>query len=225
MNQSEMRRSMSAGIAFVVLFVAGVFVTDGNSPDIKDKDSAGVVAGKYVDTLSSSSHRTGLIIGAYLIVLAGIAFIWFTAGLRSRVSSTTARRMVSGLGILGAAAMTAGAMASAVVPGSVSFGDEPLPQNGDTIRILMDLFFPFLFVVFGLASAALIAMIAVAGRSSGLPSWIAYTGWLAVLGAILAVEFLPFALTLLWYLAVAIVGLSRPNVAPATERESAPALA
>ena len=52
-------------------------------------------------------------------------------------------------------------MAGASVAGLVAFGNnEPVPVDGDVIRIMMNVFFPFLFVVFGLVSAALIATIA-----------------------------------------------------------------
>jgi hypothetical protein len=120
-----------------------------------------------------------------------------------------------GLGVLGAAAMAAAAMAGASVAGSVSFGNEPVPLSGDAIRVVMGVFFPFLFVVFGLVSAALIATVAVVAVSTGiLPRWVAYTGWLAVLGSLAGVVFLPFVLPLLWYLVVSIVGLTRASPAP-----------
>ncbi|HJQ41635.1 MAG TPA: hypothetical protein VJ831_01000 [Jatrophihabitantaceae bacterium] len=212
MTTAQFRRSMAAGIAFVVLFVVGVFVTFGNSPDLKHKDSDAVAAHKYVAKLSDSGSRTGLLIGAYLIVLAALAFIWFTQGVRDRVASQPGGRLVGALGVLGAGAMAAGAMASAVVPGAVSFGDEPVPADGDTIRVAMDLFFPFLFVVLGLTAAALVAVVALRGEAS-LPSWLRYGGWLAVLGGIFAVLFLPMVLVLLWFLVFAILGLmsSRPE--------------
>jgi hypothetical protein len=47
-----------------------------------------------------------------------------------------------------------------------------------------------------------------------LARWAAYTGWIAVLGSVAGVFFLPFVLPLLWYLAVSIVGLTRASPAP-----------
>ena len=87
----------------------------------------------------------------------------------------------------------------------------------DTIRVVMDMFFPFIFVVFALASAAIIATIAVRGKESGLPTWAVYTAWLGVLGGIFAVIFLPMVLVLLWYLAFAIAGLVRPPALAAVD--------
>ena len=90
-----------------------------------------------------------------------------------------------------------------------------MPQNGDATRVLAELFFPFLFVVFGLVSAALIATVVVsATRADLVPRWIAYAGWVGVLGSIAGVIFLPFVLPLLWYLAVAIVGFAAAKPSP-----------
>lgn len=214
MRPSAFRRSMIAGIVFVVLYVVGVFAAM-DSPSTKSSDSADVVAHKWVTWLASSSHRTEHLIGGYLLILGAIAFVWFCLGLRERVElsapgEVVIGRFVSLLSVLGAAAMTCAAMTAAVIPGSVNFGGEKAPTNGDAAHWIMELTFPFLFVVFGLVSAALIGAVTVATmRSAAFPRWVAYFGWLAVLGCIAAVIFLPMVLALLWYLAVAVTGLTR----------------
>lgn len=217
MKPGQIRSAMAAGVAFVVLFVAGVLLNFGNTPETKSSDTSTVTAQKWVSYLSSTSHRTALIVSAYLLIVAGLAFVWFTIGLRARLAGNPAAgRLISNLGVLGAGAMSAAAMAGAAVAGSVSFGNNPVPQDGDAIRIVMELFFPFLFVVFGLVSAVLIATVAIAVKRTGiLPRWVAYTGWIAVLGSLAGVVFLPFVLPLLWYLIVSIMGLSRPSPAAA----------
>lgn len=207
---------MAAGIAFVVLLVVGVLVSFANSPDIKSKDDDAATSAKYVHALSSHTHRTGILIGAYLVLLAALAFVWYTQGLRARLDdvagSRAAGRRVAALGVLGAGALTAAAMANAVMAGAVEFGGDKVPRDGDTMRVVMDMFFPFIFVVFALTSVAIIATLAVHARAAGLPSWLGYAAWLAAVGGILAVIFLPMVLVLLWYLAVAIAGVSRPAV-------------
>jgi hypothetical protein len=206
---------MVAGVVFVVLFVLGVFLTN-DGPSTKSSDSAEVVARKWVEWIGSSSHRTEHVVGAYLLILAGFAFIWFCLGLRSRIEAggpadVTVGRFVSALSVLGASAMAIAAMTSAVVAGAVNFGGEKAPVNGDAEHWIMDMTFPLLFVVFALTSAALIGAVTITVmRARVFPRWVAYTGWLAVLGGIGAVIFLPMVLPLLWYLAVAIAGLSRP---------------
>jgi len=215
MRTSAFRRSMVAGIVFVALFVVGVFMTN-DAPSTKSSDSADAVAQKWVAWLSTKSHRTEHLIGAYLLILAALAFVWFCLGIRERLETAGARevvlgRFVSAMSVLGAGAMAVAAMTAAVVPGAIEFGGEKGPTNGDATHWIMDLTFPFLFVVFGLVSAALIAAVVVGTmRTGAFPSWVTYTGWLAVLGAIAAVIFLPMALPLLWYLGVAIAGIARP---------------
>jgi hypothetical protein len=217
MKSRQLRRAMAAGIAFVVLFVAGVFLNFGDTPNIKSSVTNAVAAQKWVTELSGSGHRAGLIVSAYLLILAGLAFVWFTIGLRGWLApDPSTGRLISCLGVLGAAAMAAAGMGGASVAGSVSFGNEPVPLSGDAIRVVMGVFYPFLFVVFGLVSAALIATLAVAIMRTGiLPRWVAYTGWIAVLGSLAGVFFVPFVLALLWYLVFSIVGLTRASAAPA----------
>lgn len=208
MTVAELRRAMGAGIAFVVLFVVGIFTSFGNSPNIKSSDSDAVAAGKFVSKLSDSGARHGILIGAYLLVLAAIAFIWFTRALGEIVGTPFTGRLIGGLGLLGAAGIATGAIAGAVVAGMVTFGSEPVPKDGDIIRVSMETSIPFLLVVFGLAVAAIAVVVAV--RGTALPSWLRYAAWLAALGAVFGVFFLPMAVALLWFLALSIALLSRP---------------
>jgi hypothetical protein len=216
MVTSAYRRSMAAGVAFVVLFVVGTLFTI-DSPSTKSSDTATTLDQKWISYLSSSSHRTQHVIGGYLLILAGIAVIWFCQGLRVRLDAAAptdliAGRVVSALSVFGAAALAAAAMTTAVIPGAVIFGGEKAPTTGDSAHWINELTFPFIAVVFGLVSAALIASVIVAGKAT-LPKWAVATGWLAVLGSIAAVIFLPLVLPLLWYLAVAITGLRTPTPA------------
>lgn len=208
---SQWRRAMTAGIAFVVLFLVGIFMNVGNSPDTTGgKETDATAAAKYVSSLASSSTRAHLLVAAYVLIVAAIAFVWFTNVLRALITSPTTARLVSSLGIFGAMAIAAGAMLSVTPAGVVSLGNEP-PYSGQVARALMDLLVPFVLIVFGLVSAAIAGVVAVdVTRSRALPRWVGYTGWLAALGGVFAVLFEPFALTLLWFLALAITGLVRP---------------
>jgi hypothetical protein len=201
-----------AGLGFVVLFVFGT-LSSIDSPDIKSKDSSQIADQKWLHYMSSSSHRTQHVIGAYALILAGIAFVWFCNGLRNRIDgmagASVAGRTIAGLSVFGAAALASAGMTSADVPGSVSLGNDPLPTNGDVVREIGNLTFPFIYVVFALVSAALIATVIVTAKRTGaLPSWLVYAGWLAVLGGLGAVVFLPMILVALWYLALAIVSVT-----------------
>ena len=71
------------GIAFVVLFVAGFMVF--STPD-DNKDTA-----KWARWWHDSGHRVTAVVGAYLIVLGLLAFVWFMWSLNQRL------RMPSGM--------------------------------------------------------------------------------------------------------------------------------
>lgn len=207
MSLGMLRRAMVAGIAFVVLFVAGVIVTFSDTPEIKSSDSAASAAQKWVTELSDSGHRVGLIIGAYILIIAAVAFVWFCNGLRESLElPPTLGRAVLALSVLGASAIgVASLVGGAGVAGAVEFGGNPLP-SGDSIRPVAELFFPFLFVAFALVTACIIGTLSTcAGRAGTLPRWLVYGGWLGALGAIAGVFFFPFVLSLLWFLLVAIV--------------------
>lgn len=218
MKPGQLRRAMAAGIAFVVLFVVGVILNFSNAPETKSSETSAAVAQKWVTELSSSSHRTSLLVSGYLLIIAAIAFVWFTIGLRAWLApDATVGRLISSLGVLGGGAIAAAAMAGTSVAGAVAFGNEAVPQSGDTIRIVMGLFYPFLTVVFGLVTAALIATVALTARrgSGTLPRWVAYAGWIGVLGAVAGVFGPPFLLPLVWFLVVGVVGLTRASSASA----------
>jgi hypothetical protein len=209
--------SSVAGIVFVVLFVFGT-LSSIDSPDLKSSDTPQSADQKWLHYLSSSGNRTQHSLGAYALILAGLAFIWFCNGLRSRIDgaagASIAGRTIASLAVFGAFALAAGGMFAADVAGAVRFGSDPLPSDGETARWLGNLAYPFIYVIFALVSAALIGTVIVTARRTGtLPSWLVYTGWLAVLGGILAVIFLPLVLVALWYLATAIVCVATPTAA------------
>src|SRR5207253_8449115 len=193
MDVRQQRRSMLAGMAFVALFLAGVFVTFANTPNIKSSDTAATVARKWVSELSSSGPRVGMLVGAYLLIIAAIAFVWFCSGLREWLAADGASgRAISSLRVLGAGAIAVGAMTGgAGTAGAIEFGEFPVPQNGDAIWAVSDVSYPLLFVVFGLVSAALIATIA-ASAGEAVPRWIVFAGVIAVFGSIAGVFFIPF---------------------------------
>jgi hypothetical protein len=58
MSVGQQRRAMVAGMGFVVLFVAGVIVNFGDTPEIKSSDTAATAAQKWVSELSSSGQHS-----------------------------------------------------------------------------------------------------------------------------------------------------------------------
>jgi hypothetical protein len=205
------RSAMAAGAAFAVLMFAGVIVFFGATPDTTG-DTAGTIASKSLDYLGDSGHRTRTLVGAYLLVLASLALVWFVIGLRERLRvaddpHAIGPQLVVAFGIIAAAALAFGASIGATLAGNVSFGDEPLPKSGELAWLLPELGVPLMVLTFGLAIAACIATVSVlALRTGGLPRWVAYLGVLGVLGGVLGVMFLPMVLVMIWALIAGIAG-------------------
>ena len=222
MNGRMQRWPMVAGIAFAVLTFVGMMLQFSGLPDYDgSKDSRAVIAQKVHDALANSGHRADVLVGAYLLAVAGICLLAFVAGLRDRLLAshpdrTAAATLVTGCGVLGAAALTIDGALNASVPGAIAFGHDPVPTAAaaPSLQYVTQLGIPLLFLVFGLAMAALVATMTVAAAQGAvLPRWLAYAGWLAVLGGVLSAPAGPLvlALPLLWALVVGILGLRAPT--------------
>ena len=202
---------MLSGAAFALLLFFGTGLMFGPTPDTSNK-TADVVAQKWVSFLADSGHRSSVIVGGFMIVVAAIALVWFASAFRVRFAPAGAPLM--GFALLAAVGAAAGAIGPLALAGGHAFGDDPISTDGNVIWMVFSLSFPALLVVFGLASSALIATIVVVGRGS-LPMWLIVFGWIAVVAGLIGVEFLPMALVLLWYLVAGIYGAVRPAPAPA----------
>lgn len=222
MNVRAQRWSMGAGIAFAVLAFVGLNVQESGLPDYDgSKDSPAVIAQKVHKALADSGNRMEVLVGAYLLVAASLLLVWFSYGLRERLAAASPERtlapsLVSAFGILAAVGLSGGALLDATVPGSITFGSDPVPPQsaGDGVRFLTEVGIPMIVVVFALAMAAMIATLSVCAlQGRGLPRWQGYVGGLGVLGGIFGVIFLPLVLIVLWALVVGVAGL---RVAPTT---------
>lgn len=200
------RAGMAAGIAFPILMIVGTSLIFSHTPDTEDT-TASKLAQDWVDTMKNSSDRRAIIIGSFLLVFAAIALVWFASAARDRYAAAAGGPLVpfAGLAAVGVATSMAGPLA---VAGGITFGGEPLPSDGTPIWYLTSLMYPMLLLVFGLAVAAFIATLLVTAHGA-LPTWLVVFGWIAVLGGVLAVLFLPTLLTLLWFLAAGIHGVIR----------------
>jgi MFS family permease len=204
---------MLAGIAFPILLAVGTLMVISKSPDSSHKNGA-QYAQLWLNLVNDKGHRTVIIIGCALMMLAALALIWFATTLRDRYQRGSGNPMI-GFALVGAVGIAAAMVGPLAVTGGQSFGSDPASPDGTAVWFVFTLFFPLLFVVFGLASTAFIAALLLTARNA-LPTWLVVFGWIAALAGIVAVLFLPIVLVLLWYLALAIHGLVRPPAAPET---------
>lgn len=201
-----------AGVVFAVLFVAG-FLVFGNTPD---PDARAEWRRWYFD----SGHRVSAVIGAYLMVLGVLAFVWFLAGLRHRLAeagaSETLVTLVLGAGLVFAIVAIAGVAARSAVPGGKLFADQSLP-GGDIAQQFEGLGFATLLLPGALAGGAFVAATSAASREvAALPGWLTIAGYVVAVLQLAGVAFFPFVLFVLWVLVASIVLVARDRTAAAT---------
>jgi hypothetical protein len=200
------RAGLMSGIAFPILLFVGASLLIAPGPNTS-QDSASKVAAGWLKTMSDRGDRLQIIIGAFVMVLAALALVWFAGALRERFAMRAASPMY-GFALVAAFGITAAMLGPLAIAGGHSFGGEPLPTDGTAIWLITDLAYPAMLVVFGFASAAFITafLLGTKGRNV-VPAWLAGFGWLAVLAGVLGVLLLPMIIVLLWYLALGIYGV------------------
>ena len=196
------------GIAFFVLFVVGfvVFPTPDNG-----KDTA-----KWARWWTDGGHRAGAVVGAYLMVLGVLAFVWFMWGLNQRLREPNGVMITFGSLFVGLALVSA--LIRAAIPGGKVFGDTPVPAGADLARQLDNTGFALLLVAGALAAGAFVATASyLARRDAILPGWLTISGYVVAVLQLVAGLFFPFVLFPLWVLVVSIVLLRRTARVAAAE--------
>ncbi|HZR14810.1 MAG TPA: hypothetical protein VFC33_16345 [Acidimicrobiia bacterium] len=193
------------GVVFVVLFVAGFMVFSTPS---SNKDTA-----KWQRWWTDGGHRVTAVIGAYLIVLGVLAFVWFLWSLRDRLADGGGPMLT--FGTLFVAMVLVSTLLRAAIPGAKMFGNVPVP-SGDLARQFDNLGFGLLLVAGALSAGAFTAFASYAARREAvLPSWLTAAGYVVAVLQLIAGIFFPFVLFVLWVLVVSIVLLRRGATAEA----------
>lgn len=198
------RWAPASGIAFVVLFVLGFGFATSGPDNSKDPPS------DYVKFYSSTGNRIHVLIGAYLLVLAAVAFSVFAAVLVARVRAAggTPTLMIASATafavLLGIAAASFGWPA-----GDIAFGNDPVP-SGELLHNLPELGFPILLVPGAFAAGAFLFSVGTESRARDiLPGWLTIFSFVAAVVVLGAVAFFPLLLLPLWMLAASITLLLR----------------
>jgi hypothetical protein len=214
-----------SGIVFVVLMLTGAsFVLDVPKGDASHQELA-----RY---LTDSGNHTRNIIGAYLWVLGGLAFLGFLTGLRSVLRRAegepgTLSNLVFGAGVLFAAVWSVSAATIATVPYAVEFSNSTVSDPG-LVTVFPSL--GGLILLLGGGFAGILVLLATAAlifRTGALPRWLAWFGIaisLTLLFDVTYVNIIPF---LAWVVAAAIVLLRRQEATATVEaspRHREPAL-
>lgn len=196
------RAAAVGGVLFAVLYVASLFgVLD--IPDGSDSDAA--VRAAFVD------DRAQIVVGVYLLALAGLGFLWFLGGLHARLREQATGRTLTAVVLAGglvyvvmlyAAAATWGVLAFAT-----AFDEIPEPVNADVARTLTQLGFVMLLIFGLLGAAAMIVAASAAILRDRLPArWLGWAGLPIAALLLLGPFYAPQLLVPLW-VAVASIAL------------------
>lgn len=211
MSTISPRVAAFSGIAFAVLFAAGLFFTGDIDSSMSDQ--------KTIAWFADSGNQRGVLIGAYCLMVSALCFIPFLVHLRDQLGSHPRSApfapVVLAAGMLFAGFAIAGAIAFAWLPAGVVFGGAPDVQSADLARMAPELGFGFLLVAAGLCAFAMLGTASVAAlRSHAWATWLAWAGVVVAVLQIADVTFLPYILLLLWVLAASIMMLGRGAEAP-----------
>jgi hypothetical protein len=212
--QRHLVLTVAGGLVFAIAYLASLFgLLD--LPEGTDTDAA--VQAAFTD------DRAGVIVGLYLLVLAGLGFLVFLSGLRQSLRARDAEEWLADLSFAGGLLFVTMLFAAVASWGVLAFGtafDElPEPIDATLGRTLTNLGFALLLVC-GLAAAALSIAAASAAIVRGrlAPRW---TGWIGLAVApllLLGPFYVPQILLPLWVGAAAIgswrSGRADPTLTP-----------
>jgi hypothetical protein len=190
------------GVAYVVLFVIGVILFYGDSPD------SGSAPAKIVAYYSDSGHRTRINIGWLVAGLGLFSFLWFVGALRQ-----TIRRLEGDDGLLTSLTTIGGVVYAALALAGLAVNTAIRTMSDDTYHHQV---FPglihaaddaawVLHASGGAGAATMIIAASVAAmRARAVPTW---AGWLGVVAGILSlalIAFFPWFVLAIWVLVVSI---------------------
>jgi hypothetical protein len=198
-----------SGIVFVVLMLTGAaLVIDVPAADASAQDIASY--------LTDSGNHTRNIIGAYLWVLGGLAFLGFVAGLRAVLRRAegdpgTLSSLVFGAGVVFTAVWSVSAAALASVAYAVELADAPV-SDPDLVRVLPQL--GSLLLLLGGGFAGILLVLATAMlifRTGVLPRWLAWFGILVAIALVFDVTYMNILPLVAWVLFASIALLMRQD--------------
>jgi hypothetical protein len=206
-----------SGIVFVALMLTGAaFVIDVPAADASAQEIAGYLA-------DGENHMRN-IIGAYLWVLGGLAFLGFVTGLqavlrRAEAEPGTLPSLAFGAGVVFTAVWSVSAVALASVAYAVEFSDAPV-TDPDIVRVLPQLGSLLLLIGGGFAGILLVLATSVlAFRTGVLPRWLAWLGILVAIALIFPVVYMNILPLVGWVgVASVVLLLRREETATAAAR-------
>lgn len=211
-NAGLQRWAALAGVPYVVLFVIGVILTFGNSPD------SGSAPAKIIAYYSDSGHRDRMNIGWALGALGLFFFLWFLSALRQGVRRLEADDgFLTGLTTIGGVVYATLSLAGLAVDAGIR------TMSDDTYHHTV---YPGLihaaddvsWVLHASGGAGVGAMIIAASlaalRARAVSTWAGWLGIVAGILGLLLIVFFPWFVVAIWILVVSIGMFLRAGRAP-----------
>ena len=205
----KQRWTALSGSIFVVLMLGGAsFILDVPKGDASPQEIA--------TYLTDSGNHTRNIVGAYLWVLGGLAFLGFVTGLRAVLRRAegdpgTLSNLVFGAGVVFTAVWSVSAAALASVAYTVEFSDARV-SNPDLVTVLPSLGGLLLLLGGGFAGILLLtATTILIVRTGVLPRWLAWFGIIVAIALVFDVTYVNILPLVAWVLVASIVLLRRQD--------------
>jgi hypothetical protein len=195
-----------AGIAYVVLFLVAIAVSGEGAGDTNAE-----ITRYYAD----GGNRDKDIAGAFLIIAAGLMFIWFLAYLRVRLLRAEAEpgrlsALAFGSGVASAVLLLAAAAAFITPAGAVENAESDFQLDPNTVQVIGSLGYGFFVASVMVAALLVFATSLLALRLLAFPRWMGYAGFVVAPLLLLAIFFFPVFVLWGWVLAISAFMLWRP---------------
>jgi hypothetical protein len=193
-----------SGVVYVVLFLVGILLGGEGSGDSPEE---------HVAYYADAGNRAKEFAIFFVLVAAGLAFLWFLAGLRGilvRAEGEVARwtALAYGAGIA-STALFLGAVSLFVAPAG-SAGEESFREvNPSAANIVGNAGYAMFACSIMVAGMLVLATSIVALRTLVFPRWLSFAGFVVAPLLLLAIFFIPAFLWLAWVLAVSLVLILR----------------
>jgi hypothetical protein len=198
------------GIVFIPLFIVGIMLAD--------QPLSGRNSFELVDFYRDTGNRVQVLIGGYVLTVAGLVLLPFLNHLRSVIQEAEDERLLSvgayGTGLVFVGLFLAGAAASTAIPAGIHF-DETLQTelpSADVALYMPALGFTLIFLMGMFTAGVMFVTTALASFQYKLfPSWFAWLSIVCALVLLLAAlsPFLSLVALPVWLLATSVVLLRR----------------
>jgi hypothetical protein len=197
------------GVAFVGLWVAA-FALIG--------DDAGNTDSEILAYYTKDSNRTKHAVAFFLILAAGLFFLWFLSKLRERLAQVeggahTQTALAYGAGIAAATLWLVGS--AFFTAASFALDEDEFTLDPNTYRILDNIGYTAWFSGTTVAAITVTVTAVLALRTGLLPKWIAWLSFPVALTMLVAFFFIPFLIMLGWILVVSATFMMRWEAPPA----------